>query len=119
MQSHRVLRPVPPARSHNISRVVHAVKGFIPGWHGRLAAESNRRARSCGRRRREGHDGRICHHAYPRGSELIWEYEPATIKEAVADSGARPDFARMTRTAFPAAAIQSWRPFLVHSRISH
>ena len=46
-----------------------------------------------------------------RAALINWEYEPATIKEAVADSGARPDFARMTRTAFPAGAIQSWRPF--------
>ena len=77
-----MLRPVPPARSHNISRVVHAVKRFIPGWHGKV---------TCGAKIDEhGHvrdvdvkgstDESIIKPI--RAALINWEYEPAAIKEA-------------------------------------
>jgi hypothetical protein len=113
MQSQGVLRPAPPARSHNISRVVHAVKRFIPGWHGRFVAcrvkstttvmwgdvdEKARRTNlsSSLSARLDSLGVRACHNQ--RGGRRLLAHVPI--------------LRRMTRTAFPAAAIQSGRaPF--------
>ena len=46
-----------------------------------------------------------------RAALINWEYEPAQSKRRSPTLAHVPILRRMTRTAFPAGAIQSWRPF--------
>jgi len=50
-----------------------------------------------------------------RAALINWEYEPATIKEAVADSGARPDFAANDSNGVPGWSDSILAPLLAHS----
>ncbi len=50
-----------------------------------------------------------------RAALINWEYEPATIKEAVADSGTRPDFAANDSNGVPGWSDSILAPLLAHS----
>ncbi len=49
-----------------------------------------------------------------RAALINWEYEPATIKEAVADSGARPDFAVNDSNGVPGWSDSILAPLFWH-----
>jgi hypothetical protein len=68
----------PPARSHNISRAVYAVKPSIPGWYGKV---------TCGVKIDDHGHVRVVHVKGTTDESVVkriraalinWEYEPAT-----------------------------------------